>query len=163
MNEEDPISLVHTNVRVFYKIAQECYKAMNDFLKMYRRPMPDGKPGYIITLDPDQKSFKNAFITIVFCGVFLESLLHLLILKHYGLDIFKKYDRKSYEEKLKLLGCSDRSIIDLCKKYRDARREVVHEKAYLDNDYFLRVAQDEAEVAIELINKVVAYFKLEID
>ncbi len=162
MTEENPSSFIHTNVRVFYKIAQESYEAMNEHFRSHTRPKPNGEPGYIFTLDPEQKSFKNAFITIVFCGVFLESLLHLRIVKQYGLEVFEKYDHKPYEEKLKLLGCSDQSITDLCKKYRDARKEVVHEKAYLNNDYF-RAAQKEAEVAIELINKVVAYFKLEID
>lgn len=161
MAEEQLSSFVHTNVRVFYKIAQESYEAMKEHFNSHTRPKPNGEPGYIFTLDPEQKSFKSAFITIVFCGVFLEALLHILIVKQHGLKVFKKYDPKTYEEKLRLLGCSEPSITDLCKKYRDARREVVHEKAYLDNDYVLRVAQKEAEIAIELINKVVAYFKLE--
>lgn len=161
MTKESPSDFVHTNVRVFYRITQESYEAMNEHFRSHTRPKPNGEPGYIFTRDPEQKSFKSAFITIIFCGVFLEALLHLLIVKHHGLEVFKKYDRKPYEEKLNLLGCTDRSITDLCKKYRHARREVVHEKAYLDNDYFLRVAQKEAEIAIELINKVVEYFKLE--
>jgi len=160
MAQENQNTFVHTNVRVFYKIAQESYKAMAEDLNSHRRPKPNGEPGYIITLDPDQKSFKNAFITIVFCGVFLESLLHLLIVKEKGLEVFKKYDHKPYEEKFCLLGCSDPSIMDLCEKFRVARREVVHEKAYLDDDYF-RVAQKEAKIAIELINKVVVHFKLD--
>jgi len=162
MTKENLSSFVHTNVQVFYKIAQESYEAMNEHFRSHTRPKPNGEPGHIFTLDPQQKSFKNAFITIIFCGVFLESLLHLLIVKQSGLEVFKKYDRKPYEEKLKLLGCSDKSITDLCEKYRDVRREVVHEKAYLDSDNFPRFAQKEAEIAIELINKVVAYFKIEI-
>jgi len=161
MEEKNQNTFAHTNFRVFYKIAQEYYAAMNEFLNMYRRPKPNGEPGYILTLDPDQKSFKHAFITIVFSGVFLESILHLLIVKLKGIEAFKEYDRKIYEDKLQLLGCYDQSILDLCEKYRRARREVVHEKAHLDNDYF-RAAQKKAEIAIELINKVVAYFKLEI-
>jgi hypothetical protein len=163
MTQESPLSFGHTNVRVFYRIAQESYEEMNIHLNSNRRPKPNGEPGYIMTFDPEQKSFKNAFITIVFSGIFLESLLHLRIVKKYGLEVFKEYDRKPYEEKIKLLGCSDQSIIELCKKYRDARREIVHEKAYLNNDAFLRAAQEEAEIAIELVNKVVAYFKLQID
>jgi len=162
MTQENLVSFVHTNVRVFYKIAQESYEEMTIHLNSNRRPNPDGKPDYIITFDPERKSFKNAFITIVFSGIFLESLLHLRIVKKYGLEVFKEYDRKPYEEKIKLLGCSDLSIIELCKKYRDLRREIVHEKAYLDNDSF-RAAQEDAEIAIKLINKVVAYFELQIN
>ena len=159
MTKKNPSSFVHTNVRVFHRIAQESYEAMNEDSRSHTRPKPNGEPGHILTLDPEQKSFKSAFITIVFCGVFIESLLHLLIVQQHGLDVFEKYDRKSYEKKLNLLGCSDQPIMDLCKKYKILRREVVHEKAHLDP---LRIAQKEAKVAIEFINKVVAYFKLEL-
>jgi len=69
-----------------------------------RIPKPNGEPGWIITYDPEQRSFKNAFITIVFCGVFLEAMLHLLIVERKGFDIFNKYDRKSYKDKLQLLA-----------------------------------------------------------
>ena len=162
MEQENPINLVHTNVRVFYKIAQESYEKMNTYLNSNRRPKPNGEPGYIITFDPEQKSFMNALITIVFSGIFLESLLHLRIVKMHGLEVFKEYDRKSYEDKIKLLGCNDQSIIKLCRNYRNSRREIVHEKAYLDNDS-IRAAQEEAEIAIKLINKVAAYFDLKID
>lgn len=162
MSKNNPNSIVHTNIRVFYKIAQESYEAMNRDLNSGRRPKPNGTPGYIITFDPEQKSFKSALITIVFCGVFLESLLHILIVQKHGVKVFKKHDITStHEEKLRLLGCDDQSIAKLCKNYRRARRDVVHEKAYLNNNYF-PVAQKEAKNAIELIDKVVKYFKLEI-
>jgi hypothetical protein len=160
--ENNSHSFVHTNVRVFYHIAHEAYVAMDENLNSRRKPKPDDESGYIVTYDPEQKSFKNAFITIVFCGVFLESLLHLLIVKRKGLKIFKDYDFKSYEAKLQLLGCNDQSILEGCIQYQDARREVVHEKAHLDNDN-IRVAQKEAAAAMELIQKIVAYFNLEMD
>lgn len=159
MTENNSNSFVHTNVGVFYKIAKETYKTMKDDLDSSIRPKPGGEPGSIITYDYDQKSFKNAFITIVFCGVWLESILHLRIVKCKGVEVFNEYDRKSYEAKLQLLGCNDESIIKLCKYYREARREVIHEKAYLDQDSH-RAAQKEAEKAIELVDKVCNYFKL---
>jgi len=86
--------------------------------------------------------------------------LHLLIAKQKGLDTFREYDFKSYEEKLQLLGCDDQSILDICKQFREARKEIVHEKAFINADS-LRIAQKEADVAIELIDKIVAHFKLE--
>ena len=162
MGENNPTSIVHTNVSVFYKIVQESYRAMNRDLNSSRRPKPNGRPGYINTFDPEQKSFKHALIAVVFCGVFLESLFHLLIVRRHGVEVFKKYDHKPYEEKLGLLGCSDQSIVNLCKKYRRARREAVHEKAYLNKNYF-PVAQKEAKSAIALIDKVVAYFRLKME
>src|SRR3972149_7174103 len=153
-------NFVHTNVHVFYKIAKESYAAMNEFTNRNRKPKPNSEPGYIITLDPEQKSFKHALITIVFCGMFFESILHLLIAKQKGLDTFREYDFKSYEEKLQLLGCADQSLLDICKQFREARKEIVHEKAFINADS-LRIAQKEADVAIELIDKIVAHFKLE--
>ncbi len=159
MTENNHNSIIHTNIHVFYNIAHEAYAAMTDDLNESRKPKPDGKPGYIMKFDPEQKSFKNAFITIIFCGIFLESLLHLLIVKKKGLDVFNEYDRKPYEKKLKLLGCNDQSILGKCKHYRDARREIVHEKAHLDDDSF-RVAQNEAAFAMELIKEIRTYFNL---
>ena len=162
MTEDNPNSFIHTNVRVFYKIAQEAYVMMSEDINSRRRKKPGNEPGYIITYDPNQTSFKNAFIVIVFSGVFLESILHLLIVKQKGIKAFEENDRKlNYESKFKLLGCDDESIMDLCKNFRAARREVVHEKAHLDSESF-RNAQKEAKSAIELVNKVVAYFNLEI-
>jgi hypothetical protein len=162
--ENKPNNFVHTNIRVFYHIAQEAFLSMDQDLNSSRRPKPNGESGWIITYDPDQKSFKNAFITIVFCGVFLESLLHLLIVERKGLDIFKKYDRKPYtlKDKLQLLGCNDQSILDDSTKCRDTRNKVVHEKAYVDINSS-RVAQKEATFAMGFVNKIVAHFNFKID
>ncbi len=160
--ENNDHSFIHTNLQVFYHIAEEAYVAMDEALNQSRRPNPNDEQGWIITYDPKQKGFKNAFITIVFCGIFLESLLHLLIVKHKGLDVFKEYDKKNktYEDKLRLLDCNDHSILEGCSHYRKARREVVHEKAHIDNKNF-RVAQKEAASAMELIKNIVTYFKLD--
>lgn len=160
MVEPNQNKFVQTNIHIFYKIAKESYTAMNEFTNRNRKPKPNGEPGYIITLDPEQKSFKHALIIIVFCGIFLESILHLLIVKQKGLDTFNKYDRKIYEDKLRLLGCDDQSILNLCKQFRETRKEIVHEKAYI-NANSMRIAQKEADVAIKLIDKIVSYFKLE--
>ena len=158
--ENNDHSFIHTNLQVFYHIAEEAYIAMDEADNQSRGPNPNDEQRWIITYDPKQKSFKNAFITIVFCGIFLESLLHLLIVKHKGLDVFKKYDRKSYEDKLQLLGCDDQLILKGCGHYQEARRTVVHEKAHINNKH-VRVAQKEAASAMGLIKNIVTYFKLE--
>lgn len=126
---EDP---VFSNVRIFYAIAKESFHEMEVNEKEGKRPKPNGEPGYIITFDPNQKGFKNALVTIVFCGVCMEALLHLLIWKRLGHNECKKYDRALYEEKLRLLGCNDQALIDGCEHFRNCRREIVHEKACLD-------------------------------
>ncbi len=92
--------------------------------------------------------------------IFLESLLHLQIVKQKGLEAFNDCDRKTnYEGKLQLLGCNDPLILERCKHYRAARREIVHEKAYLDNNSF-KVAQKEAAFAMDLIKEINTFFKL---
>ena len=89
----------------------------------------------------------------MFCGVYLEALLHLLFVEKHDKVFAKKHDNLTYEDKLSLLGCSDQSIFDSCKHYRKVRREVVHEKAHFDTKY-IRKAQTEALLSIELVEKI---------
>lgn len=158
----DNQEFVPTNIRVFYHIAREAHVAMEKESSSRKRPRPNGEPGWILTYDPEQKSFKNAFITIVFCGVFIEALFHLLIVKRKGLAVFKKYDRKPYGEKLQLLGCNDQAILGKANQYQTVRNEVIHEKAYLTMDSF-RIAQKDAVLAMDLVNQVVTYFAFAVD
>jgi len=123
---------------------------MQELLNAGRRPKDDGTPGWIVTFDPDQKCFKQAMITIVFTGMWLEALLHLLIVREHGLEKYKECDRQLYEDKLRLIGCSDQRIFDLAKRFRKTRKELVHEKAYCD-DGQLKTAQDEADNAHNLL------------
>jgi hypothetical protein len=132
---------------------------MNEQVSLARRPKPNGEPGWVITHDPLQSSFKNSMITLVFCGVCLESLFHLLIVERKGLDVYKKYDRKMFEDKLKLLGWEDESVAKMCRRYVAARKEIVHEKAYEQNKKIL-TGQDEAKAAYELLEKVLDHFDI---
>lgn len=126
-------------------------------------PIPNSESGYIYTYDPDHKSFKAAMVTIIFSGVYLEALLHLLIVKTKGIEKYKQCDRKKreYEKKLKLLGCNDKKIIEECEHYRTVRLELVHEKAYLDQKV-IRVAQKEATRAFDLVMSINAHFGVNI-
>ena len=42
-----------------------------------------------MTYDPGQTSFKQSMISIVFTGIWLEALMHLLIVRRYGENKFK--------------------------------------------------------------------------
>jgi hypothetical protein len=148
-----------TNIRVFWQIAQESIAAVRADLAANRRPKSNGEPGFIITFDPDRKGFKAAFVAIVFSGIFIESALHILIARSLGVAAAESGDRKSYEEKLELLGCTDADLVDRCKEYRKARKAIVHEKAFFD-DGTVRTAQDEAEKAIALVELIVDRFNL---
>ena len=86
--ESNQNDFVHTNVRFFYEIAKKSYEVMKADFDSHRRPKPGGEHGWILTWDPDHKSFKKAFVTIVFCGVWLEAMLHLLIVRDKGIKVF---------------------------------------------------------------------------
>ena len=157
MNENN--DLILTNIRVYYKIAKEAHLAMKHDLSRNIRSNPNGDTGWIVTFDPEQKSFKNSLIAIVFSGIFIEALFHLLITKTKGVETFKEYDFKSYRDKLILLGCVDEKILNHSIEFKKLRKEVVHEKANLDNGQ-ISIAQTEAEAAINFVNEVVSYFKV---
>jgi hypothetical protein len=139
---------------VYKSIAKEAYELMKQYDEKNRRPKPNGEPGWIITYGPNQTSFKQAMISIVFTGMWLEAWLHLHIIKKIGPEKWtKSIDFSSYETKLKLLEINDESIIQLAEKFRGARKELVHEKAHFTQDFF-KTAQDEAEVGYQLICKI---------
>lgn len=141
---------VYTNAAVYKAIAEEAYQKMVLSIKASRRPKPDGSAGSIVTYDSNQTSFKQAMISLVFTGMWLEAITHLLIVKAHGEDKFKEYDFKSYEEKLRLLGCTDQELLNSASKFRKARKSLVHEKAHFD-DGEIRFAQKEAERAHGLL------------
>ena len=49
---------VITNIETYKAIADEAHAHMVAAMEAGRRPEPDGSPGWIITFDPDQTSFK---------------------------------------------------------------------------------------------------------
>jgi len=72
--------------------------------------------------------------------------------------IFNKYDYKKYEEKLQLLGVSEKHIIDRATRFRKARKVLVHEKAHFDDGEIIW-AQKEADNAHELRVLLAEHFK----
>lgn len=77
-------NLVFTNIAIYKAIADEAHKEMVQLMEAGRRPKPDGSAGWIFTHDPNHTSFKQSLISIVFTGMWLEALLHLLIVKNTG-------------------------------------------------------------------------------
>lgn len=147
----------YVNAAAYKAIADEAYQKMVLSIETGRRPMPDGSPGWIVTYDPNQTSFKQAMISLVFTGMWLEAVTHLLIVKAHGKDKFKEYDFKSYEEKLRLLGCTDHELLNSASKFREAWKSLVHEKAHFDDDE-IRWAQKEAESAHGLLVAIHNHF-----
>ena len=149
--------LVITNIAIYKAIADEAHQAMVQLMEAGRRPKPDGSGGWIKTYDPNQTSFKQSMVSIVFTGMWLEALMHLLIVKKYGKDRFKEYDRKTYEEKLQLLDYMDEKLLHRVSRFRDSRKSLVHEKAHFDEGE-IKKAQDEAENAHEMLVAIHRHF-----
>lgn len=95
----------------------------------YKTPKPDGQPGFIISVDPDRQSFKNAFIAIAFSAMYLEALCYIVALKRFDVQTASKIDRMNYEKRLPKLGITDAALIEQAKRFREARKDLVHEKA----------------------------------
>lgn len=152
---------VFTNVHIFGAIADAAYERISEDMAINVRPMPDGSPGTIRVFDPEQKSFKDAMILVVFSCIWLEALLHHLVVRKFGRKCFQRVDRRlPYGKKLQLLGCSDDQLLMWIERLQGSRRQLVHEKAHLDytdDGVFageVKTAQDEAENARRVMVRV---------
>ena len=143
-----------TNANVYLAIAEEAQAESERLAKLARRPKPDGQPGVIVTYDPDQKSFKNSLITIVFATMYLEALFYVLGTKKFDSATYNKmYDRKCLEDKLSLFDLKDDDLRIATKRLRERRKDLIHEKADLTANVFY-AAQDEANHAIVLVKTI---------
>lgn len=140
-----------TNLHTFLAIAKEAWANAESSLQSHQRPKPDGSPGFVFSLDPEQRSFKNSLVAIVFAGVYLEALLHIEGTKALGA---KYNDFWKYEENLEKLGAAA-GLIEAGRHFREARNAVMHEKASERGD--LRIAQHEARQAIAFVEQLAAW------
>jgi hypothetical protein len=145
--------LIITNSFFYFKIANDAFISMEKGLKESIRPKPNGEEGNILTFDPDRKTFGNSLVSVVFFGMYLDSLLHIMVSRKIGVEEYRKHiDRKTYEEKLKLLGINEQVLLDRVKEFREGRNELVHEKALLPSDS--KTGQDEARKCYELMQEL---------
>lgn len=143
-----------TNLNIYKAIAEDAYEEMCALDKDGRIPKDDGSGGYILKYDPDHRSFKNAMVVVVFAGMWLEALLHQLIVGFHGEAKFKEVDRSfSYEKKLELIGITDAELLGKIEKFRESRNKLVHEKAHFDSGT-IKIAQEEAVLAKDILREV---------
>lgn len=91
--------------------------------------MPDEQTGrFILSSDPDRKSFKQSLIAIAFEGIYLKTLLGLIGRAKLGEPVYEKIERKTYEVKLRRLGIDDQGVLASCTRFRQARNDLIHEK-----------------------------------
>jgi hypothetical protein len=128
VNEKNNNFLI-SNVSVFYSIAQTASRRSKELTEQAKTPMP-GEPGrFVIKWDPGQEGFKNAFVAIVFSGVYLDALLNIEGARRLGEDKYRKLYMQKYEDRLKALDVTDAQLLIDCEKFRGIRNEVTHEKA----------------------------------
>ncbi|MEP5232995.1 MAG: hypothetical protein ABJQ78_16335 [Alloalcanivorax sp.] len=142
--------MLFSNVSIYKQISEESYSKMASLVEEGRSPKENGTDGYIIKYDPNHNSFKQSMIVVVFTGMWLEALLHQEIVSKHGIEVFKKYDFKSYRDKLTLLGIADADLLDRVDSFKATRKELVHEKAFFDSGE-IKVAQKEAELAHKIM------------
>ena len=54
--------MLFSNLNTYLAIAKDSLAASKTIIATNRRPKPNGEPGFIITFDPDQKSFKRTLV-----------------------------------------------------------------------------------------------------
>lgn len=144
---------VITNFQIYRAIAMDAFEIVKSEDAVRRRPKPDGSPGCIITPDPEQKSFKQAMVCVVFAGMWYEALLHLVMVDRFGERTANEWKHRSYRNKFEKVGCADQLILDQIQQFADSRNALVHEEAYWNQDS-ITTAQREAVRAIEFMNTV---------
>ena len=140
----------YSNVSMYKEIVEEAFSTMSSLIEEGRSPKNDGSDGLVMKYDPNHKSFKKSMIVVVFTGMWLEAKLHQDIISKFDEATFKKYDFKSYRDKLVLLGITDSGLLEKVDLFKNTRKELVHEKAFFDNGE-IKTAQNEAELAYEVM------------
>lgn len=160
------------NLKILFAIAKESQIKSKELFESHRKPIPNTKDRFVITGDPSRGSFKNALTAIAFAGIYLEEFLYIQGLGRINWstapkNYLKKFEKMTYEKKLKALGIDDKNILEDCKKFRESRNDLIHEKPIIwesDNDEIkagmkpingpIKTAQENAEDAISFIDRI---------
>lgn len=148
---------VLSNIDVYWSIAEEAHTNMQAAWVEHTTPRPEGQPGLIIRWDPDRRSFKSAMIVIAFCGMFLDSLLYISLQDKLGRAEALKADRFPHEERLEILGITDAALLKRVAAFREARKDLLHEKAVDLTDLAAQsmwTAQDVAGSAMAIMRDI---------
>ena len=148
---------VISNIDIYWAIAEQAHADMQALLLEHRTPKTNGEPGFIIRIDPERRSFKQAMIAIVFSGMVLDSLLYISLVDRLGKTQATKADRLPHEDRVRALGVTDPELLSRVVAFREARKDLVHEKAVDISELggqTMRTAQREAECAIALVKEL---------
>lgn len=145
-----------SNLHTYLAVAKDSLAIAEDIAASQRRPKPNGERGFIITYDREHRSFKHSLIAIVFAGIYFEALIYIEGIRRIGKAKFKKIGKSTYEDKLRAIGIDDKALLKSCKRFRQSRNDLVHEKAVEMTSLKtkLRFAQKEARHAIAFLDHV---------
>jgi len=115
-----------SNLRIYLAMAKESAAESRRLTELGRTPRADG--GFVVRHDPEHRSFKQSLIAIAFAGIFLEALMAVLLIERLGKRAYEKLDHRKWEARLEALGVVDQQFLARCKKFREARNELMHEK-----------------------------------
>ncbi|MGE3924678.1 MAG: hypothetical protein AB7G13_17235 [Lautropia sp.] len=73
-----------SNARTYLSIATDALAESERLDAAARRPKPNGETGFIVTIDPEQRAFKQSLVAIVFAGVYFEALLYIVGVERLG-------------------------------------------------------------------------------
>lgn len=145
-----------SNQEAFLSIARSAHQEMRRLQDEGRTPKPDGGPGYVITLDPEQRSFKQALIATAFAGIYFEALTYF-IARRKSKSQAEKVDKARYRGKLIALGVGDEALLGAAESFQQDRNDLIHEKAIAVEEVDwteARFAQSCADKAMEFVAAV---------
>jgi hypothetical protein len=146
------MNAVLTNSQLYRDIAIESWRQSQVALDAHRQPKSEGSGGYVSRRDPTFASFKQAMIAIVFAGMYLEARLWVVGSARVGTVAYKTTDKKALEERVTHLGITDSALIADLKEYREARKDLVHEKT----PHFVGAEEDGFLVSTQPVSIVAA-------
>jgi hypothetical protein len=113
---------------MFLSVATDAHAEMKRLVEEGRTPKPDGTPGYILALDPEHRSFKQALIVVTFAGIYFEALTYF-VARQKSKSQAEKVDGARYRGKLERLGINEEALLQVAESFQLDRNDLVHEKA----------------------------------
>lgn len=156
-----------SNRDTYLAIAKEALGRALETEATHTQRLPNGSAGTVSVRDPEQASFKQSLIAIVFAGVYLDAFLSVAKRQQRRLRANqpksgrkRKRSRKSrnrYASALETLGITDPEIVAASDRFKDARDHLVHEQPLTlgpGKPTKVHIAQREAEHAVSFIQIV---------
>jgi len=127
--EFDPERFVITNVKVYREIALEAAAVAESALLPRHGPIPLEGSAFESYVEPGQQSFKSGMIAIVFAGMYVEARLWLAGIEALGEQAYARIDRQPLEQRPEAIGVRHANLREALQRFREARKDLVHEKA----------------------------------